>query len=173
MNPLHLGSFAIPTIAVSNLAYPTMTARYNSLRQSKRACYLLVVIRPSSSMYTPTPHQGLPNHQDQIPLQHYAPIAATTEYIVIGMILSNGTPRDHQYKCHFDACSGTTFRRLADLKRHHTVHHSTAPPQFWCDVPWCERSVERGNRPFARRDKLVDHVVRVHERTLRNEYTAL
>jgi hypothetical protein len=45
------------------------------------------------------------------------------EYVVVGVILSNGTTRRDKYKCHTSACAGATFGRLADLKRHNASRH--------------------------------------------------
>lgn len=50
----------------------------------------------------------------------------------------------------------STFRRLADLRRHEHKHEQ---PLFPCEVPGCERE-------FYRMDKLRDHVQKVHHGTL-------
>ncbi|KAH7394375.1 hypothetical protein BKA66DRAFT_400147, partial [Pyrenochaeta sp. MPI-SDFR-AT-0127] len=78
----------------------------------------------------------------------------------IGTILSNGVSRHEKYKCYQPACSGLTFGRLAELKRHHATRHER--PKFFCPVDGCERSLKNGGRGFPRKDKMVDHLERKH-----------
>ncbi|KAF2878545.1 hypothetical protein BDV95DRAFT_478826, partial [Massariosphaeria phaeospora] len=80
----------------------------------------------------------------------------------IGLILSNGTVRNDKYECHIPACSGTTFGRLADLKRHHATRHAETKPEFWCPVEGCVRSLDGGGHSFPRKDKMEDHFERIH-----------
>lgn len=64
-----------------------------------------------------------------------------SEHVVIGVILSNGEVRGDQYRCNARACSGMTFGRLADLKRHHSSLHGGAGgkgQRTWCPVDGCE-----------------------------------
>jgi hypothetical protein len=81
---------------------------------------------------------------------------------MIGIILSNGAPRADKYQCHFEKCGGQTFSRLADLKRHFSGRHLIPRPEFWCLVPDCDRSQDNGNYPFPRKDKMKDHVLKMH-----------
>ncbi|KAF7671019.1 hypothetical protein GT037_010800 [Alternaria burnsii] len=63
------------------------------------------------------------------------------EHVVIGVILSNGEVRGDQHRCNARACSGMTFGRLADLKRHHSSLHGGAGgkgQRTWCPVDGCE-----------------------------------
>ena len=64
------------------------------------------------------------------------------------------------FVCSEPQCCGRTFGRRQELVRHYNGAH--APPDagnmFWCEVPGCERGI----RPFPRKDKLNDHVRKVH-----------
>lgn len=64
------------------------------------------------------------------------------------------------FVCSEPQCHGRTFGRRQELVRHYNGAH--APPDagnmFWCAVPGCDRGV----RPFPRKDKLNDHVRKVH-----------
>jgi len=64
------------------------------------------------------------------------------------------------FVCSEPQCYGRTFGRRQELVRHYNGAH--APPDagnmFWCAVPGCDRGV----RPFPRKDKLNDHVRKVH-----------
>ncbi|OAL52875.1 hypothetical protein IQ07DRAFT_344733 [Pyrenochaeta sp. DS3sAY3a] len=71
----------------------------------------------------------------------------------MGSILFNG-----KFKCTEVACANKTFGRRAELQRHHATIHAVEK-WFWCPVPSCSRSKE----PFARKDKLADHVRNIHE----------
>jgi hypothetical protein len=76
-----------------------------------------------------------------------SPIANdNSEHVVIGVILSNGEVRGNQYRCNARACSGMTFGRLADLKRHHSSRHGGAGrkgQRTWCPVDGCESSLTK------------------------------
>ena len=50
------------------------------------------------------------------------------------------------------------FNRLADLRRHKAAVHDPDPPQYACPMPLCVRAC----RPFTRKDKLNDHMAKVH-----------
>ncbi|KAF2875455.1 hypothetical protein BDV95DRAFT_274003 [Massariosphaeria phaeospora] len=88
--------------------------------------------------------------------------AGTPQHEVIGVILSNGTPRTDIYRCNDADCSGATFGRLQDLKRHHRHYHQTPRPEYWCPVYGCSRSVVGRQGAFVRKDKLADHVYNMH-----------
>lgn len=80
---------------------------------------------------------------------------------IIGVFLSNGIARHDQYRCHVLTCSGATFGRLADLKRHAASRHERNA-RFWCPVDGCERSMKIGGRSFPRKDKMMSHLESVH-----------
>lgn len=75
----------------------------------------------------------------------------------IGSVLSNG-----KFMCNDESCTGQTFGRPSELRRHHTTLHATNKPNFWCHDPTCPRSVERGGEAFHRKDKLAAHVNSMH-----------
>lgn len=56
-----------------------------------------------------------------------------------------------------DICQ-KTFGRAAELRRHNMSFHDSKTPEFYCDVPGCSRGIE----PFARKDKLRDHMDKMH-----------
>jgi hypothetical protein len=68
------------------------------------------------------------------------------------------------YQCCHRSCSHTSFRRIYDVGRHHNSKHkhATAGPHFWCTVDGCDRSAVMGGRSFPRKDKLNDHVRKMH-----------
>jgi uncharacterized C2H2 Zn-finger protein len=51
-----------------------------------------------------------------------------------------------------------TFGRAAELRRHNMSFHDSNTPEFYCEVPGCPRGIE----PFARKDKLRDHMDKIH-----------
>ncbi|RYN71557.1 hypothetical protein AA0117_g9434 [Alternaria alternata] len=82
------------------------------------------------------------------------------ERVPIGVIYSNGGPGD-QFVCSDPTCSGITFNRVPDLKRHHSSLHDRGK-QFWCPVDDCSRSKNGNGKPFPRKDKMSDHLEAVH-----------
>lgn len=59
-------------------------------------------------------------------------------------------------QCPSPSCA-SSFRRTSDLRRHiRTIHHVSTI--YYCDVPSCSRN----SRGFARKDKLTEHLRRVH-----------
>jgi hypothetical protein len=81
---------------------------------------------------------------------------------LIGNIYRNEDTGAYFYQCCNRRCSDRSFRRLYDLGRHHDGRHSSEGPRFWCIVPGCDRSAAVGGRSFPRKDKLSDHVRKVH-----------
>ena len=57
------------------------------------------------------------------------------------------------------------FSRAAELRRHKDSVHNLDPPQYFCEVPGCDRA----SRPFPRKDKLADHTARVHGQSTTSE----
>lgn len=76
---------------------------------------------------------------------------------VIGMVLRHG-----KFKCNRRECTLTTFSRTAELRRHYTTVHARQKPEFWCRELFCARSAASNGRPFPRKDKLRDHVQKMH-----------
>jgi hypothetical protein len=87
-----------------------------------------------------------------------------SSHVAIGMIFSNGEVGQDQYRCTAPGCHNKTFGRLAELKRHHAGKHAAAgrKPQFWCPVEGCERSRAGQGEAFPRKDKMFDHLSRMH-----------
>ncbi|KAF2853499.1 hypothetical protein T440DRAFT_552737 [Plenodomus tracheiphilus IPT5] len=117
----------------------------------------------------PTPNNTpLPTHtpwtaQQAQPRHHAAPTAPLNpEHIVLGYILSNGHTKDDKYKCHVTSCTGETFGRLKDLKRHNVSRHNRERAVHWCPVDGCGRSKMIGGRAFPRKDHMINHLERMH-----------
>lgn len=76
-----------------------------------------------------------------------------------------GTPdlKSIAFRCSAPGCNSGTFSRWHELKRHFNGSHTAqgVGDEFWCEVLWCERS-RGGGYPFPRKDKLEDHVRKVH-----------
>ncbi|KAF2121196.1 hypothetical protein BDV96DRAFT_205778 [Lophiotrema nucula] len=81
-------------------------------------------------------------------------------HTIIGLILSDEDFRNDHYRCPIKSCAGLTFSRPAELKRHHRTQHTE--PHFYCPVAGCQRSRGGYKGAFPRKDKLKDHVQRVH-----------
>ncbi|KAH7350418.1 hypothetical protein BKA66DRAFT_431107 [Pyrenochaeta sp. MPI-SDFR-AT-0127] len=81
---------------------------------------------------------------------------------MIGSMHSTEDPDAYIFKCCSPKCKGKTFGRWYDLKRHHDGAHASQRKVFWCEEPGCKRSAAIGRRPFARKDKLMDHVRKMH-----------
>jgi hypothetical protein len=109
-----------------------------------------------------SPHQT--SDQDDTPSP--TPSRPTTRFchVAIGKIFSNGETGQDQYRCVVPGCNNKTFGRLAELKRHHAGKHAAVgrKPQFWCPVKGCERSRAGQGEAFPRRDKMFDHLSRMH-----------
>jgi hypothetical protein len=75
----------------------------------------------------------------------------------IGSVLNNG-----EFTCTNDRCTGITFRRCAELRRHYETLHDTNRVDFWCDIPTCRRSKGHGREAFHRMDNLVAHMRTAH-----------
>jgi hypothetical protein len=66
-----------------------------------------------------------------------------------------------KFTCVFPECTDVTFGRLQDLKRHHRAFHQNTV--LWCPAFDCPRNEEYGDNPYARRDKLMEHIRRMHK----------
>ena len=105
--------------------------------------------------------QSSPTRQYNTVLQY----GRQSQHIMIGFIFGNGEASEDQYKCRAPACSRLTFGRLAELKRHNACRHGGHDgklPQFWCPVEKCERSKTGQGGAFPRKDKMFDHLSRMH-----------
>jgi hypothetical protein len=85
----------------------------------------------------------------------------TAPGVLIGTVYSTDKTDDFVFRCGFLTCVNRSFKRWYDLKRHHDGAHAVTKPAFWCHVGDCERSAI-GGRSFPRKDKLHDHVRKMH-----------
>jgi hypothetical protein len=75
---------------------------------------------------------------------------------------STDEPNTYMFRCSNSACRGKTFSRWYDLRRHYNGAHAIMPIVYWCEDEGCSRSEPAGDRPFPRKDKLADHVEKIH-----------
>lgn len=68
----------------------------------------------------------------------------------------------YSFRCHDTKCHNQSFGRWYDFHRHCNGAHASNPAAFWCHVEGCSRSEAVGNRSFPRKDKLSDHVKKMH-----------
>jgi hypothetical protein len=68
------------------------------------------------------------------------------------------SPNSTRHPCPHPHCL-STFARLGDLSRHAKTHSPERHRKYHCREPGCDRN---GRKGFTRRDKLRDHVRRVH-----------
>ncbi|KAH8728449.1 hypothetical protein GQ44DRAFT_47519 [Phaeosphaeriaceae sp. PMI808] len=130
------------------IAKPHHSSLYHDSKCSSTALHL-----DSADVY--------PQDNSSVPIQNES---VRPRYIAIGMILINGETGQDRYKCNAPTCCTKTFGRIAELKRHHACTHGMAgkKPQFWCPIADCERSRGGAGEAFPRKDKMVDHLSRVH-----------
>ena len=97
---------------------------------------------------------------DETPLVDYSEFAPTVH---IGTIEGTADLKTIAFRCSAPACNGGTFSRWHELKRHFNGSHTIqgVGEEFWREIPQCERN-KCGGRPFPRKDKLIDHVRKVH-----------
>jgi hypothetical protein len=67
------------------------------------------------------------------------------------------------FQCKDAGCRNITFNRWYDFERHDNAFHN-GTSVLWCPEPGCNRSKAAGNKPFpmARKDKLKEHVRKLH-----------
>jgi len=68
---------------------------------------------------------------------------------------------DGRLYCPSAACNNVSFGRIAEFKRHCASLHDAGSGALWCPAPGCERG-----RPFpkARKDKVKEHIQKMHKR---------
>ncbi|KAI8941083.1 hypothetical protein NX059_002323 [Plenodomus lindquistii] len=81
---------------------------------------------------------------------------------MVGSAYATSEPDIFIFKCCDSRCVGKTFGRWYDLKRHHDGTHAVQKPAFWCHMPGCKRNIVAGGRSFPRKDKLRDHLRKMH-----------
>jgi hypothetical protein len=134
-----------PNTAVSFLLSPRSLISPNRISKPRlsqlRHHSLRNTTPPASHDRQPTPAHHVPN----------------------GTIFSNGDTSQDHYKCSAPGCFNKVFRRASELRRHHKTKHAAVgmKPLFWCPVEGCKRS-KAGGESFPRKDKMHDHLERVH-----------
>jgi hypothetical protein len=86
--------------------------------------------------------------------------------VILGLLIINNDGDNERYECPLPACTGKTFGRAAELKRHHVSCHDgfgNKKAQYWCPVSGCERSKTGDQGSFPRKDKMIDHLERMHK----------
>jgi hypothetical protein len=86
----------------------------------------------------------------------------TTKHMQVGSIYSTEEADTYIFKCCNPVCGKKTFGRWYDFRRHYNGAHAKMPTVYWCDVGDCARSKVAGDNPFPRKDKLNDHVQKMH-----------
>ncbi|CAN9313271.1 unnamed protein product [Alternaria sp. RS040] len=97
----------------------------------------------------------MPFHPQYIPNTDVQPMA---QFVVP----ASQPPRPRRHVCTIASCRGASFSRAHELRRHNASRHDFDNPRFWCPIGECGRSRKDGGRGFPRKDKMVDHLMRVH-----------
>jgi hypothetical protein len=88
-------------------------------------------------------------------------VATSLSSSPVGYIYLTDIPHKYRFECRQPECDAT-FGRHVDLDRHYNAYHAQDKTEYWCTVEGCDRS-EGGNKPFARKDKLKDHLRQGHK----------
>lgn len=67
----------------------------------------------------------------------------------------------NSYRCFEPGCSGTSFRRKYDLRRHQAIHSSDSA-RYVCGECIDKRQAGSANTLFFRKDKLLTHLRKFH-----------
>ncbi|KAF2125840.1 hypothetical protein P153DRAFT_94865 [Dothidotthia symphoricarpi CBS 119687] len=110
----------------------------------------------SSSPSTGEAIQG----SDALPFRQSSP--EESAFVKIATVYSPGSSSTAVFSCQSPGCAGRTFSRWPDFKRHYDGAHALEKTIYWCHVSECERSEADGKSPFPRKDKMKDHVRKVH-----------
>ncbi|KAJ4361911.1 hypothetical protein N0V83_010852 [Neocucurbitaria cava] len=86
--------------------------------------------------------------------------------IMVGSMYSTASLDAFVFKCSIPECMEKTFGRWYDLRRHFNGAHTVEGEVYWCEVVGCARSALGGGRPFPRKDKMNDHVRKIHHAEL-------
>lgn len=130
---------------------------------------------PTSDIATPThshssnsddqPQPSPPPRRSNKRRRVGTPPAEDTRAKCIGSVMDNG-----KFICSYEECQdGTTFGRLADLRRHNEHIHTGKRKEYFCTYNSCKRSNKNtggSGRGFgSRRDKRDEHIRTVHEKS--------
>jgi hypothetical protein len=93
-----------------------------------------------------------------------SPEGETSDMIAsIHRVIGKDNSKGYIFKCRAPKCNGVTCSSMGNFKRHDKAVHAK-PSKLWCPVSACGRSETAGNNGFpeSRKDKLRDHVLKVH-----------
>ncbi|KAH7136016.1 hypothetical protein B0J11DRAFT_176984 [Dendryphion nanum] len=159
------------TVETPQVPFPLPRATFDAPQINSSPTAL--VVEPQQLPYSPTTVTAEPRRYSfRVPRQKRKRRTTSTSSSLqqsspkqdqIGVILSHPEIRKDLYACCMPQCSSKSFSRIQELKRHYRGKHSNYKREYWCQAPGCERSETKGDRPFPRKDKLADHVERVHK----------
>ncbi|OAL52888.1 hypothetical protein IQ07DRAFT_584890 [Pyrenochaeta sp. DS3sAY3a] len=107
-------------------------------------------------------YRSVPEPTDQP--GHSNPSSRDEVDTMIGYVHKSTNPDSVFFKCSHSSCKDTTFGRLYEVRRHYWSVHKTREEDFWCSAPGCKRSEAMGGKAFPRKDKLAEHVQKMHGR---------
>ncbi|KAF2029278.1 hypothetical protein EK21DRAFT_113013 [Setomelanomma holmii] len=89
-------------------------------------------------------------------------VRPSSSFIVSAHRSSNSS--GYVFHCNNSRCRGATFNRWYDFERHNDAYHK-GTSALWCPEFGCERSKGFEEKPFpkSRKDKLMEHVRKIHE----------
>jgi hypothetical protein len=68
---------------------------------------------------------------------------------------------DMFFECKMHRCR-RRYSRWPDFMRHYNGSHAIKKKTFWCPLADCPRNKATGDKPFPRKDKVMDHVRQAH-----------
>jgi len=77
-------------------------------------------------------------------------------------IKPTANPKVFVFRCTDLFCYDRTFTRWPDFLRHYNGAHAAEKTLFWCPISCCDRSEGENNRPFPRKDRMMDHALKIH-----------
>ncbi|KAH7082255.1 hypothetical protein FB567DRAFT_630661 [Paraphoma chrysanthemicola] len=89
-------------------------------------------------------------------------------YANICAVQNTDNPRVFVFRCTAPRCRRRIFSRWYDFNRHYNGTHAVEKTVFWCPVAGCVRGEDEGHRSFPRRDKMMDHALKIHGLDERN-----
>ncbi|KAH7070543.1 hypothetical protein BKA63DRAFT_493567 [Paraphoma chrysanthemicola] len=168
----------IPSYAVRNSrGLANSRSRVNDKPGSPESVFFPLPYEPTQQIWSGHQHgSNAPQLRPVVKSAIHAtgPFSPTREVpnILVGSVYTTNEPEAHVFRCSNFACRSKSFGRWAELKRHYNAAHAVTPVIYWCEVGGCERSEGMGDRPFPRKDKLGDHVEKIHGASGRPEMYA-
>lgn len=81
---------------------------------------------------------------------------------VLSNVRSSGPSASKTIVCSHPGCEGGSFGRITELTRHEKTFHNDSGGKIPCPASGCPRGLARPY-PAARKDKLKEHVQRMHK----------